>query len=136
MPGRNQKSRARILGLATYDFLFNQVKAIASGAKNMMPDLLIIAGGPTPTFAGEKVLKNIPEIDIVARGEGEETIYELYLYIKGEKKLGEIKGITYRENDNIVINPDRPLIGLDGPRGANLMFFSHLLKKGYSWAQN
>jgi len=115
-----KKSRPRILGLPLLDFTYYQVKIVAMEARRAMPDLLIVAGGPTATFADEKILKDTREIDLIVRGEGEEAIYELLQYTDGKRDLPEIKGITFRDGERIVRTPDRPLIGYGGPRGAEL----------------
>ncbi|MCD6309523.1 MAG: B12-binding domain-containing radical SAM protein [Candidatus Eremiobacteraeota bacterium] len=115
-----KKNDIKIVGIPTYDLLFSHARVIAHETRQMLPDVLIIAGGPTATFADEIVLKNIPEIDIAVRGEGEETIYELYQYAKGLKSLDEINGISFRDGKKIIRNPDRSLIGLGEKKGAEL----------------
>ena len=64
-----------------------------------------VLGGWHPSFDSSEILK-YPFVDIVVRGEGEITFREL---IKN-KNLEEIKGISYKDNGSIIINPDRPLI--------------------------
>jgi len=115
-----RRNRPLILGLTTYDQTYNQTKCVARTAKKMMPEVLIVAGGPTPTFSSEVVLTDCPEIDIAVRGEGEYTMYDLFRYTQGEMALEEIPGISYRRGEEIIHNPDRPLINIDGPRGAEL----------------
>lgn len=67
----------------------------------------IIVGGPHVTFLPERTLKECSAIDIIIRGEGENTIIELLK----SKNLEKITGITYRSmDDKIISNPDRPLI--------------------------
>ncbi|MFX0046694.1 MAG: B12-binding domain-containing radical SAM protein [Candidatus Hermodarchaeota archaeon] len=64
-----------------------------------------ILGGWHPSFDYSEVLK-YPFVDVIVRGEGEITFREL---IKN-RNLEEIKGISYKDNGNIINNPDRPLI--------------------------
>ncbi|MFX1314001.1 MAG: B12-binding domain-containing radical SAM protein, partial [Promethearchaeota archaeon] len=66
---------------------------------------LTILGGWHPTFVHFEVLK-YPFVDVVVRGEGEITFRELIQ----NKPLEEIKGISYKADGQIIINPDRPLI--------------------------
>ncbi|MCL5035662.1 MAG: B12-binding domain-containing radical SAM protein [Chloroflexi bacterium] len=110
----------RLLGLPVYDALFPVVKKMAKEARRSMPGLMIVAGGSTPTLADDVVLAGIPEIDVVVRGEGEETIYELYENMSGRVSLEDIKGLSFRDGDRIERTPDRPLAGLGGARGAEL----------------
>jgi len=67
---------------------------------------IIIAGGCHPTAEPEMTLKEIPEINIVCRGEGENTMLDI---VQGED-IRRISGITYRYQGRIYSNPDRELI--------------------------
>ncbi|MFX1451384.1 MAG: B12-binding domain-containing radical SAM protein [Promethearchaeota archaeon] len=66
---------------------------------------ITILGGWHPSFLPSEILK-FPFVDIIVRGEGELTFREL---VKNEN-LEDIKGISYKDNGNIVNSPDRPLI--------------------------
>jgi len=66
-------------------------------------DKTIVVGGPHVTFADIDTLKQCGAIDIVVRGEGERTSYE----ISNGVPLKNIKGITYRLKEKITRNPDR-----------------------------
>lgn len=72
-------------------------------------DVPIIVGGPHPTVMPEELLEG-NKIDIVVRGEGEETINELYDYFRGTRRLDSIPGISFSRNGKIIHNPSRPLI--------------------------
>ena len=75
----------------------------------------ITVGGFFPSFAYENLLKQFPSIDSVVRGEGEETLVDLVSAIVQGDDWRQVRGIVYREGDEIVCNPARPLIGdLDG----------------------
>ena len=90
-------------GYYQYRKLMSISKAI-NLSKNRHKFKYIIGGhGPTPdpTYF---LLKT--QADIVVMGEGEETI-ENILYAT---KLSIINGIAYRDGDNVIINPRRPLI--------------------------
>jgi anaerobic magnesium-protoporphyrin IX monomethyl ester cyclase len=67
-------------------------------------------GGHFPTLDFQSTLKNIPEIDTVIRHEGEETLLELYKNLDKHDKWPQIKGLVYRQNGEIKVNPPRPLI--------------------------
>jgi anaerobic magnesium-protoporphyrin IX monomethyl ester cyclase len=57
-------------------------------------------------MVGADVL-NCPEIDIAAKGEGENTIVELLNAIDGQGQFDSIQGIIYREDGQIVENAPR-----------------------------
>jgi len=78
---------------------------------NRMPDeITLVVGGYKATEKVEELFKLCPKIDIIARGEGEETIQEI---LKGVA-LREILGISYRQGAEIIHNPNRPFPDIDG----------------------
>lgn len=89
---------------ATTPLIYNAIK-IAGMIKAEFRNNKIVAGGVHPTVLPNEVLRE-EAIDIVVRGEGEETIRE----IAAEKPIDKIKGISFRNNGDIVHNPDRQLI--------------------------
>ncbi len=64
-----------------------------------------VLGGWHPSFVSSEVMK-YTFVDVIVRGEGEITFRELIQ----NRNLEEIKGISYKDNGNIIDNPDRPLI--------------------------
>ena len=83
---------------------------IAKIIKDWNPDVKIAFGNYHATFNHDRILKKYPYIDICVRGEGEITFFELIKAIERDKNLSEIQGITYRKDNKIHINKDRPLI--------------------------
>ncbi|MBD3206428.1 radical SAM protein [Candidatus Bathyarchaeota archaeon] len=79
-------------------------------AKKLNPEVKTILGGQHFTALSEDTLQNYPEIDFIIRGEGEETFSELVNRIDKDKSMSELKGLSYKLEDKIVHNPDRPLI--------------------------
>ncbi len=70
--------------------------------------IITLAGGPHFSFTDRESLEQCPELDIVVRGEGEETIRELCQRIEKDEGLEEVTGITYRnKRGEVVRNPDR-----------------------------
>jgi anaerobic magnesium-protoporphyrin IX monomethyl ester cyclase len=55
-------------------------------------------------------LEAYPELDIVVRGEGEQTLLEAVHALMGQKSLSDVKGITFKHNDQIITTEDRPLL--------------------------
>ena len=65
----------------------------------------IVVGGREATEHVEDVFQRCPNVDVVVRGEGEQTIQEL----ADGKPWGQILGLSYRQNGHVVHNPNRPL---------------------------
>jgi radical SAM superfamily enzyme YgiQ (UPF0313 family) len=79
-------------------------------AREACPNATIVIGGPHATFMDKEILTEEPSVDVVARGEGEETLLELAQSATGSKKLQDILGITFRKGRDIIQNPTRPTI--------------------------
>ncbi len=69
----------------------------------------IIMGGHHVTFQDAEALET-GSIDVVARGEAENIIWDLVQAVNGLTSLRTVKGISYREKDTIVRTPDAPLV--------------------------
>ncbi len=115
-----------ILGFNTRCDTYPNVLSIAKRCKELNPDSIIIFGGPQATFADEETLKEFNYVDIIVRGEGEQTLLEVMEALSRDKNLANIPGITYRQGGCIIRNGDRgPVENLDAlPLPAY-----HLLKK-------
>lgn len=82
-----------------FDVKANIIKVI----RKVNKEATVVVGGPHASALPEDILRDIPDVDIVCRGEGEITILE----IAQSKDLKDISGISYRDGDEIVSNPAR-----------------------------
>ena len=80
-------------------------------AKRTNPDILTIAGGQHFTATAQESLETYREIDVIVRGEGEQTLVELVKNANKKSFFPQIKGISFRYKRKILHNPLRPLIG-------------------------
>ena len=68
-----------------------------------------ILGGPHLTIMPDESLAQ-PEVDLVARGEAEDTILEVMDYLAGQRDMADIQGLSYKRADGAIVhNPLRPL---------------------------
>jgi len=67
-----------------------------------------IMGGHYASFEPEGLLNAIPELDSVARFEGEDTIVDLAEMISAGLSWKDVHGIAYRTGAEIVLTPVRP----------------------------
>jgi len=79
-------------------------------AKKVKPDVLTVAGGQHFTVMAHESLETYPEIDVIVRGEGEQTFVELVQTLTENKSFARINGISFRHKGKILHNPSRPLI--------------------------
>lgn len=95
-----------IVGLYSCMALKKEVKHCIVELKKMV-DLPIVVGGPGFLDSREYLESGC---DVVCDGEGEKTIIDIMDHFNGKKSRGEIKGITYLENGDLVKNEPRELI--------------------------
>ncbi|MCX8182759.1 MAG: B12-binding domain-containing radical SAM protein [Candidatus Methanomethyliaceae archaeon] len=87
-------------------------------AKRVNPNILTVAGGQHFTATAQESLETYPEIDVIVRGEGEETLAEVVRCASNytqeicemTKRFAQIRGISFRHEGRIFHNPPRPLI--------------------------
>ena len=93
------------LGISMTTPQVNPGLKIAEESKKYHPQALVIAGGVHPTVMPDEILSN-EAVDIVVRGEGEQTLQEI---VSGAP-LEDIQGISYKADGRFVHNPDRPVV--------------------------
>jgi anaerobic magnesium-protoporphyrin IX monomethyl ester cyclase len=79
-------------------------------AKHTAPNVLTVTGGQHFTSTAQDSLQLYPEIDVIIRNEGEQTLVELVKAHQQGAGFQNILGISFRNHGNIVHNPSRPLI--------------------------
>lgn len=83
---------------------------IAKRVKERNPDIVTVFGNYYATFNDERILATYPQVDIIVRGEGEETTKELVRSLEKGTSLKKVRGIAFREKDKTITTPERPLI--------------------------
>lgn len=105
-----RRRNPKILGITTTTSTYKNALNVATIAKELDPNIVTILGGPHVTFTDEETLRN-RQVDVVVRHEGELTMLELcQRLLRENKELGPVAGISYREDNVIVKNSDRPVI--------------------------
>lgn len=72
--------------------------------KRLNRNIVTVAGGAHSTAMPELVMED-KNVDFVVLGEGEETLWDLILYLEGKKDRGELKGVAFRNEDKVEIIP-------------------------------
>ncbi len=99
-----------LIGATATTLLYKSAMKLITIAKEVQPQATTALGGSHGTFWDENALKEYSALDVVVRREGEETLLELAEKLEGQSSLKGILGITYRDDDKTVRNPDRPFI--------------------------
>jgi radical SAM superfamily enzyme YgiQ (UPF0313 family) len=101
-----------VVGITSVTPTINSAILAARVAKEACPDGPVVLGGPHATFMDEQILSENPDVDVIVRGEGEQTLLELVDVVSKSnlKGLDEVAGVTFRKNGQIIRTPDRPFI--------------------------
>ena len=95
-----------LIGITFNIFLTLSAYSLAEKLKSLSVPL--VAGGPHPSSRPYEALSR--SFDLVVRQEGERTILDLVDHIEGNRSLSEIRGISYLDGEQLVNNPDQPLV--------------------------
>jgi anaerobic magnesium-protoporphyrin IX monomethyl ester cyclase len=99
-----------ILGFSTCSSSGRKAALIAERVKQENPGIVTVFGNFFATFNAERILKKYPFVDVIVRGEGEQTSLELAKCLEKNGDLKKVLGINFRNNGQIISTPDRPLI--------------------------
>jgi anaerobic magnesium-protoporphyrin IX monomethyl ester cyclase len=99
-----------IIGITSMTPTIQSALLSAHVAKETCPEATTVLGGPHATFMDKQVLNKEQAVDIIARGEGEQTLLELAQNVSNPKALSKIEGLTYRNDGQPVRTPNRPFI--------------------------
>ena len=99
-----------IVGITSVTATFTSALKVAQNTKQTCPQATVVLGGPHVTIADDKFLLQHPEVDVVVKGEGEQTIVELSRFLSGQGILNDISGIAFRNNGQVVRTASRPCI--------------------------
>lgn len=100
----------KIIGFNTYAITILKVTNIATLIKSKDSSVKIFLGGPTATFEDREILSKCEAVDFIIRGEGEFTVVEAVDAVFKNLSFDNIKGLSYKAKDNIIVNPNRKSI--------------------------
>lgn len=89
---------------------YTHMKRIVEAIKSQNHHVPVIVGGIHASALPEDILKETPQIDYLAAGEGEKTIVDFFHFLCGKMQINEVRGLYYRRSDTIVKNSDRELM--------------------------
>jgi len=103
-----------IVGISALTYEAICIKAISKISKEVLPDAVVIVGGPHATVFYDDILEKT-SADITVLGEGEQTFLELVERIRDKTDWVDVDGIAFRgENGEVVKSPERePIIDMD-----------------------
>lgn len=126
------RSKPDMLCFSCYIWNIEYIEALAEEMGKLRPRMPVWLGGPEVSYEAEGVMKRLPGIKGVMKGEGEETFAQLCrIYsvkeaeTKEDKELASLEGIAYRAEDGkIRDNPWRQAVDL-----SRIPFVYHHIKE-------
>ncbi|MBO8126886.1 MAG: B12-binding domain-containing radical SAM protein [Firmicutes bacterium] len=105
--------RPAVVGISAHTETYCNALKIAHRLKVNDPRIKVVMGGPHPTLLPRQALTE-EAVDFVCIGEGENTMLELCQKIAaGETDFDSIKGLGFKNNGEVVINPRNALMDPD-----------------------
>ncbi|MBA2874270.1 B12-binding domain-containing radical SAM protein [Thermaerobacillus caldiproteolyticus] len=101
-----------IIGFSCYIWNIEETIKVIKMLKKIAPDITIVVGGPEVSYDVREWLEKVPEFDFIVIGEGEETFKQFLFQMHGEQDFTAVHGLAFRQDGNIIINPQRNKINL------------------------
>jgi radical SAM superfamily enzyme YgiQ (UPF0313 family) len=97
-------------GLSTVCSSYPLTLRIAAEVKRLHPESVVALGGPQVSVVDVPTMHAYPFVDLVVRGEAEQSLPDLIDALAGHSSLASIPGITFRQGAEVVRSPEAPLI--------------------------
>ncbi|MBF0541975.1 MAG: radical SAM protein [Nitrospirae bacterium] len=100
----------KVIGISVpYTMLYTSAIRIAEIVRETSEQSVIVLGGAHVSYLDMECFSDTKAVNVVVRGEGEWTLYELVMKVINNYGFSDILGITYKDHDKIIINPARGL---------------------------
>src|SRR3989339_1082087 len=109
-----KKYGPEVIGITAMTFTMIDVLKTIAAAKQAWPSVKIILGGPHPQIYPHETI-NLPNVDYVVLGEGEETFYQLLQNLNNPEALKQIPGLVFKNGAQVINTGQKNFIfDLDG----------------------
>ncbi len=105
-----ERFQPSLIGVTAVTMSFPAAAEVIRDAKDIDSGLLTMMGGPHVTFRAENTLLELPELDVIVLGEGEDTLIELVAAHGAGQSFEGVAGMVYRDADGPRRTAVRPLI--------------------------
>lgn len=106
--GRIKHSKPQIIGFySMFSMKKTTIELAAKLRKEGLNNSLFVVGGPLPSWAPEGFLD---VFDVVAIGEGEQTMLELVVAVNEEHSFSNVKGLVFKDGKKVLRTDSRAFI--------------------------
>ena len=100
----------QMIGVTAVTMSVDDALTVVRDAKSISPEIFTVMGGPHVTFCAKETMEACTAVDFVVLGEGEETVVALCRTLQKDMKWETVRGLVYREKEQIHFTGDRPFI--------------------------
>jgi len=99
------KQQPEVLCFSCYIWNMEMIHYLCRTLKKVMPETMIILGGPEVSYGTKELMEENDAIDIVVIGEGEITFPALVKLLATNDDYSSLNGIAYRGRGAVYVNP-------------------------------
>ncbi len=104
----------QFVGSTAVTMTFDSAAEVIRDVKSIDPAIRTIMGGPHVSFCAKETMRDLPELDFICLGEGEESIVELVKAADDGCCWDSVKGFVYRQGTEIHSTGFRaPILDID-----------------------
>ncbi len=92
-----QRLDPQVVGITSFSINLAMASRMLQMVKRLCPGAVTVWGGPHVSFADEDILRHHTWVDVIVRGEGEETLVELMEKVRESGRFDNVLGISWRE---------------------------------------
>lgn len=97
--GEIYEEKPDVIGLSCSIWNIEMTLELSSLIKKVMPDVVLVCGGPEVSYDAQALLEKCSAIDYVVEGEGEETFYQLLDCLLRNEQFPALPALSYRLPD-------------------------------------
>ena len=106
------EAKADVIGFSCYIWNLSETLAVIRRLRPVLKNAKIVLGGPEVSFEAKELMKEHAEVDAIVIGEGEVAFLELLRTWKLGEKLHNVKGLVFRDQDQVIQTGTNPLLAM------------------------
>lgn len=94
-----------VIGFSTLCHNYHTVLRLARQCKEIKPEVQVILGGRQASLVASETVTRFSQVDLVVRGECEQTIVDLMQLLPYRQALRDFPGLTFMDGNRLIVNP-------------------------------
>lgn len=103
-----EEFRPDVVGVTAITAMDPDAREVCATAKRLDSSTLTILGNVHPSFCWRDILAEDPNVDLVVRGEGEQTLADVVRAVAAKARLERVPGLALRVDGRPTATADRP----------------------------